>query len=56
MLTFKVYANNGQMFCGYLSVVDGFSHNFLNRDNQVACSRSTVDKVAGYKHLKLVRV
>jgi len=54
MITFKVFA--GHMFCGYLSVVDGFSHNFLNRDNKVICSRSVVDRVASYKHLKLVRV
>ena len=54
MLNFKVFSGN--MYCGTLSIVSGFSHNFLNRDNHVICSSGVIDKIKGYKHLKLVKI
>ena len=54
MLNFKIMAGN--MYCGMLSVVPGFSHNFLDRDNNVISERDAINKVKGYKHLKLIRV
>jgi len=54
MLKFKIYAGN--MFVGHLAVIPGHSHSFLNRDFNVLCADGVIDKVASYKHLKLIRV
>jgi len=53
-MRFKAFAGN--MFVGYLSVVPGFSHNFISRSNQVVCHRYALGRVAGYKQLRLERV
>ncbi len=52
-MKFKCYAGN--MFVGYLVTLRGLQC-FTNRDNKRLFSQTTIDRVRGYRQLKLIKV